>query len=1057
MIAEEKAAVGEAAQRVADSLEENKKFIAESLEKEMAESCYCCAIKCRDWNVKGNVNLCSSCSAEVAKTRYPWVTENTYKGGAHFETQTDTWKIALAQVKAQKALDVFIKSQLPLVAEIKKEAKLSVCNCCFDECKDWQSPFDVNVCSTCASEVHNIRAGFSNPDTYDEGDCIDPISWKKELAQVRARATKEKEMLKTKCYCCAAECKDWNDKYATANTCADCAALVHKKKDADVLAEWYTTGDGFQVDVWKKELEEVKTQKSKTACHCCGEVCHDYKSVYSPLNACTTCATEVHKYYSPNVTEANYPNGDAFTKTTWTAGIEVAKAKAKARKKNTEQVEEIGQEVWVPLTYIKPELPRNLDVTCEQIFLPNNCPDCNQKVIVAIKGGKSTWGGMRDSCSHMATWNSLYQRRIQKVAETIDIWVDQSYLGIKEPGYKCKKIRIPKKCPGAACGSTFEIANHETNGEQSASYFKTACNCGMNGSYASLVAIKLESEQTREEFAEKIIASLKGHMYPFGGYLRDKEAGEEFKDIDLFFPKQDPHYRSANANKNSHLLLLDKLKAAGFKVESKNIVSSIYVEDSATLLNRQAYSIEDNFGNKIDIDVVNSSARAYQSASDTPFIALDADVNSLYRDINGKLCAANGYMVSEVIGSIQTKTFDMPKGAVIRADRIQSLLEKGYSPAKLAEAAPKENIVSVYLGDGKDLALDLNNKDDVISKITTAVAEVKEVAKERAFDSSKYYVQIGDEAVRVAIALSDAVLLNEKIEEYENTLGKPMFDMDKLCAGDRVLLSIEHEDVTYDMEASVITTDFEGNPVFCFDDQFETDDGALTSFDCPYALRDQAETLGLDPNNIHCWSIDEYTSTTVVKKLPKKKEGANAPEQETVAMINQDDGEEISFFDLLKSEMAEAGLEVTATQLTDGLQAGFMMLLKDRGFDEGELAVVKKMLGSKGGHAVLSWAIGMGILNINIEGITDIPAVQVLGKKFRVGGMREIGNEGAAIAKQYFMPAIMGMISSIPKITEQAALAAKTRIGDAPATRVGTHEELEEEVDLSSLQSATAR
>lgn len=340
-----------------------------------------------------------------------------------------------------------------------------------------------------------------------------------------------------------------------------------------------------------------------------------------------------------------------------------------------------------------------------------------------------------------------------------------------------------------------------------------------------------------------------------------------------------------------------------------------------------------------------------------------------------------------------------------------------------------------------------------------------------------------DKPKEISIDTETAPLTTKEEEKvsfpsYDAVKDVKTMDMDKLNPGDRILVKVvDSDEIEYEVPGVVVGKTGYGeegdnlkpeertNLIIRFDEYLETETG-YESFSCPADLRQVAKNMGLDPHANYFWDMtDGGCTSTVLKKLPRSKNSDNkdSKKEKDVKMPYNENGEEMTFFEMVKTEAAEAGLQIAATQLTDGLQQGLLLLLKDKGeFNDGELAVVKKLLASKGGHAALSWLLGFALLKLDVPGFTDLPGVEDLAKNFRVGGMRELGNEGADIAKQYFMPAIMNAMSLLPKVAENASTlaASKKRVAELGNSRVANLElvqDEEEEVDVSEMDQAVSR
>lgn len=184
-------------------------------------------------------------------------------------------------------------------------------------------------------------------------------------------------------------------------------------------------------------------------------------------------------------------------------------------------------------------------------------------------------------------------------------------------------------------------------------------------------------KEARKNLAQDIINALKDHMYPYGGYVRDHMAGDDFKDLDLFFPRYDTRWAS---NNKYHDLssMVSKLKAAGFNLVKVPSAKKAYSPDNNEVeLTKLRYSVtHPDHDAVIEIDLVKSSA--WEAKNDHPYPSLDADVNSLALDNYGLLWAVTGLPLEEVLNHIRNRVFNIPGDSTLKGERVNKLLEKGY-------------------------------------------------------------------------------------------------------------------------------------------------------------------------------------------------------------------------------------------------------------------------------------------------------------------------------------------------------------------------------------------
>lgn len=271
---------------------------------------------------------------------------------------------------------------------------------------------------------------------------------------------------------------------------------------------------------------------------------------------------------------------------------------------------------------------------------------------------------------------------------------------------------------------------------------------------------------TRQELAHKVIEIFENNAYPFGGYLRDKIAGVEFTDLDLYFPQRSgsdtaPVFNSFEYMPTTLRAIKDKCRAHGLEITKKES-KKIYNRSTGIRVNKTAYTIKDpKSGAEIQVDMVRSESYA----CDHPFTALDADVNCLwYSHKTKKIEAAPGYDMELVKQHIKNRQFEIPNGVEISSNRLNKLLRKGFRPILPGEEAltitsasesnlyVKPGLLAMVGDDATDAAYRIAEKQ--ISK--AAQAGLLHLLKDNGMDESRLKVAaelLATEGGRAILAL----------------------------------------------------------------------------------------------------------------------------------------------------------------------------------------------------------------------------------------------------------------------------------------------------------------
>lgn len=248
-----------------------------------------------------------------------------------------------------------------------------------------------------------------------------------------------------------------------------------------------------------------------------------------------------------------------------------------------------------------------------------------------------------------------------------------------------------------------------------------------------------KNPEVRRLLAERIISILKEHVYPYGGYVRDFLAGEkEFNDLDLFMPRFDKRW-----DKNVYQTpdtMAQLLRNNGLVLRAIPSAKEPYSHNSKVHLTKQRYEVTDSNGVNIEIDLVKTKD-AWQASDDHPYPSLDADVNSLAFDKEGKPWAVTGLPLADVLDNIANKVFNVPSDSTIKGERVNKLLAKGYrvsTPINLTTLEEGDEVIVTIRNQGK-----LDRRDAVVLRPASTKHRSAVVAFKEAYQSNDGYASSG--------------------------------------------------------------------------------------------------------------------------------------------------------------------------------------------------------------------------------------------------------------------------------------------------------------------------
>lgn len=224
------------------------------------------------------------------------------------------------------------------------------------------------------------------------------------------------------------------------------------------------------------------------------------------------------------------------------------------------------------------------------------------------------------------------------------------------------------------------------------------------------------------ELAQEVLDILKDYGYAFGGYVRDQVAGDQFNDLDIFFPsagcRLDLKYKTAGFYQ-----LHEKLRRAGFDIRDNFLKKKekYFTTETGSIIRRASYSISKN-GVSIISDWVYQESGEHED--NNHFGCMDADVNSLYLE-KGEIKAPPNYNLEQIKKHIKAKKFVATGYAP--AFRLKKLLDKHWTrifePSN--EPTQEENNMSNQIGPLERLN---QNKIKVLHKVLRN--EVSSIAQE---------------------------------------------------------------------------------------------------------------------------------------------------------------------------------------------------------------------------------------------------------------------------------------------------------------------------------------
>jgi hypothetical protein len=159
-------------------------------------------------------------------------------------------------------------------------------------------------------------------------------------------------------------------------------------------------------------------------------------------------------------------------------------------------------------------------------------------------------------------------------------------------------------------------------------------------------------------------------------------------------------------------------------------------------------------------------------------------------------------------------------------------------------------------------------------------------------------------------------------------------------------------------------------------------------------------------------------------------------------------GEKAGFVETFKQDAAKAAWRSAGTQLTNGVQAGILLMLKDKGADESKIAFVKEMMATEFGAILIRASLGYGLTYMPM--VSEDPRVQKLAEEFRVSAIDSGMEQVMGGVMQYLAPAVMQAVAALPPLETAIPNVLKGKKHRVASDADDVEEETEEETPASA-------
>lgn len=157
-------------------------------------------------------------------------------------------------------------------------------------------------------------------------------------------------------------------------------------------------------------------------------------------------------------------------------------------------------------------------------------------------------------------------------------------------------------------------------------------------------------------------------------------------------------------------------------------------------------------------------------------------------------------------------------------------------------------------------------------------------------------------------------------------------------------------------------------------------------------------------------------------------------QKELQKQTKEEPAKEKSFGSMVKEDAIDAGYRVVANQLTKGIKAGLLKLMKDKGADNNKIALLQEILETEMGNALIAMILGMSLTYIPT--FSEDKRAKKLAGEFRIGGLTTTGNVLMDMVWQY--------IKNLPPAEKVRVDTSEVRIAEEP------EEEIEDEKENSA-------
>lgn len=228
--------------------------------------------------------------------------------------------------------------------------------------------------------------------------------------------------------------------------------------------------------------------------------------------------------------------------------------------------------------------------------------------------------------------------------------------------------------------------------------------------------------------------------------------------------------------------------------------------------------------------------------------------------------------------------------------------------------------------------------------------------------------------------------------------------------------------------------------------KFEGEKGWKIESDAPITIGKESAPINPETTGV------DYAKENIIEELaPARGTTSMAPALEKVLneaktihmhefwgkgqLFSKEDPKEQSFGSMVKEDAISAGYRVAANQLTKGVKAALLKLMEDRGADNNKVALIREILETEMGNALIAMILGMSLTYIPT--LSEDKRAQKLAGEFRIGSMTTTGNALMDMVWQY--------VKNLPQTEKVRVNTNEVRVAEEP------EEEIVEDEKSSSL------